>query len=319
MAVPTESGHDVTVRLSAAGQPPVRDGASSGRVVSVLFGTGVEEWRRGWRDSPDSGPAREAIVSASDTTRGASATTQVVPGRQLAYTMLDASETLDRVADVVSTHVDDAAGESPSVIVDDITPVLTDRGVAATRSFVASLRELPDVDDVVVGCSYRPEAATDIRSLFDPTAEIERVDHPLGERVGQLRRDDPTTFGYVRRHWPEAREGIEGCTRNYPQSRQVHAALSDPETTPRTLGAALSGLVRLGVLDIWGETVGPTRYDLTAYDPDRMWVVGAVLASSAETDAADRAEPDADEESGTDTDEESGTDADEESGTDADE
>ena len=61
--------------------------------------------------------------------------------------------------------------------------------------------------------------------------------------------------------------------------------LSEPETTPRTLGMTLSGLVTLGVLQTWGETVGPTRYDLTAYDPGRMWAVGAALATDR-TDSA---------------------------------
>ena len=287
MAVPTDPDHDVTVRLSATGQPPVREGVPPERVISVLFGTGIEEWRRGWRGSPGSGPSSEAIVSASDTTRGSTATTQVVPGRRLAYTMLDASTELDRVVDAVSTYVDDSEGEVPSIVVDDIVPVITDRGVAAARSFVTALRGLSGVDDVVVGCSYRPEVAADVRSLFDPTGDVGSVDHPVAGALDRLHRDDPTTFGYVRRHWVEAREGMERCTRNYPQSRQVHAALSDPETTPRTLGATLSGLVRLGVLDTWGETVGSTRYDLTAYDPDRMWVVGAVLSASA-----DETEPD---------------------------
>ncbi|TKX84759.1 hypothetical protein EXE43_17220, partial [Halorubrum sp. SS5] len=83
--------------------------------------------------------------------------------------------------------------------------------------------------------------------------------------------------GYVRRHWAEARRGIEACDRNYPQSKQVHAALIDPETTPRTLGATLSGLVTLGALETWGDTVGPTRYDLTAYRPDRTRAIGAAL------------------------------------------
>jgi hypothetical protein len=282
MAVPTERDHSVTVQLSATGQPPVRDGAPPDRVISVLFGTGVEEWRRGWRESPGPGPSKEAIVSVSDTTRGATATTQVVPGRQLAYTLLDASVALDRVVDAISTHVDDAEGPAPSVVIDDIAPVLADRGIDVTRSFVEALRGLTDIADVTVGCSYRPEVAADVRSLFDPTRDVGRVDHPVAGAVDRLRRDDPTTFGYVRRHWPEAREGVERCSRNYPQSRQVHAALPDPETTPRTLGATLSGLVRLGVLDTWGETVGPTRYDLRGYDPDRLWVVGAVLAASTD-------------------------------------
>lgn len=281
MAAPTEPDHGVTVQLSATGQPPVRDGAPLDRVISVLFGTGIEEWRRGWRSSPGPGPSREAIVSVSDTTRGATATTQVVPGQRLAYTMLDASATLEQVVDAVSTHVDDAEGPAPSIIVDDISPVVAERGIPATRSFVAALRGLADVTDIVVGCSYRPGVAADVRSLFDPTEDVGRVDHPVAGAFDRLRQDDPTTFGYVRRHWSEARDGVERCTRNYPQSRQVHAALSDPETTPRTLGAALSGLVRLDVLDTWGETVGPTRYDLTAYDPDRMWLIGGVLSAPA--------------------------------------
>ncbi|MFW6317285.1 MAG: hypothetical protein ACOC06_02320 [Halorubrum sp.] len=279
MAVPTEPDHGITVQLSATGQPPVRDGAPPDRVISVLFGTGIEEWRRGWRDSPGPGPSGEAIVSVSDTTRGATATTQVVPGRRLAYTMLDASATFDRVIDAVSTHVADAEGPAPSILVDDIASVLSDRGLDATRSFVDALRDLTDVTDVVVGCSYRPEVAAEVRSLFDPTEDVGRVDHPVAGAFDRLRRDDPTTFGYVRRHWSEARDGVERCSRNYPQSRQIHAALPDPETTPRTLGATLSGLVRLGALDTWGETVGSTRYDLTAYDPDRMWAIGAVLSS----------------------------------------
>ncbi|WP_435075836.1 hypothetical protein [Halorubrum sp. HHNYT27] len=296
MAVPTEGDRDVSVRLSAGGQPSVRDGVPPEQVVSVLFETGIEEWRRGWRSSAGSEPSREAIVSVSDTTRGAAATTQVVPGRRLAYTMLDASAPLDRVVDAVSAHVDDAEGRVPTIVVDDIAPMLAERGITATRSLVAALRDLSGGTTLVVGCSYLPELAADVGALFDPTTDVERVDHPLVEAVIRLRREDPTTFGYVRRHWAEAREGVERCTRNYPQSRQIHTALPAPETTPRTLGAALSGLVRLGVLDTWGETVGPTRYDLTAYDPERMWMVAAVLSTSVtEADSDEESTPDGDD------------------------
>jgi len=287
MAVPTDHDRDITVRLSATGQPPVRDGVPPDQVISLLFGTGIEEWRRGWQSSLGSEPSKEAIVSVSDTTRGATATTQVVPGQRLAYTMLDASATVDRVVEAVSTHLDDAEGQTPSIIVDDITPVLSDRGITATRSLLAALRNLAEDTTIIVGCSYLPEVAADIGSLFDPTNDVGMVDHPVADAVDRLQREDPTTFGYVRRHWAEARDGIEQCTRNYPQARQVHASLVDPETTPRTLGATLSGLVRLGVLDTWGETVGPTRYDLTAYDPDRMWVVAAVLSAATTTPETD--------------------------------
>jgi len=33
-----------------------------------------------------------------------------------------------------------------------------------------------------------------------------------------------------------------------------------------------------------GETVGPTRYDLTAYKPARMWAIGATLATETDGD-----------------------------------
>ncbi|WP_239638680.1 MULTISPECIES: hypothetical protein [Halorubrum] len=107
---------------------------------------------------------------------------------------------------------------------------------------------------------------------------------PEADAVELLAREDPTTFGYVRRHWAEAKRGIEACDRNYPQSKQVHAALADPETTPRTLGATLSGLVTLGALDTWSETVGPTRYDLTAYRPDRAWAIGVAVEAGGSDD-----------------------------------
>ncbi|MDZ5812844.1 hypothetical protein U4E84_15985 [Halorubrum sp. AD140] len=286
MATPSESDYGVTVRLSATGQPPARDGPVPDRVVSVLFETGIEEWRRGWRRSPGTGPSQEAIVAASDTTRGATATTQVVPGGRLAYTVLGAPVDLDRVAVAVSEHVDGVRGTAPTVIVDDLAPVLTGRERADVEPFAETLREGfgGSVNDVVVGCTYRPEIAADLGALFDPIEEVGRVDHPVRDAFDRLRREDPTTFGYVRRHWFEAWEGIRRCDRNYPQSRQVHAALEQPATTPRTLGATLSGLVRLGVLETWGDTVGPTRYDLTAYDADRMWLVGAAIASSGGRD-----------------------------------
>ena len=140
MAVPTEHERDISVRLSATGRPPVRDGVPPEQVVSVLFETGIEEWRRGWRTATGSEPSREAIVSVSDTTRGAAATTQVVPSQRLAYTMLDASASLDRVVDTVSTHVDDARGQVPTIVVDDVAPVLAERGPTAVRSFLAALR-----------------------------------------------------------------------------------------------------------------------------------------------------------------------------------
>lgn len=288
MPVPTQSGRHFTVRVSDRGQPPVRDGAASEQVISVLFETGIEEWRRGWRQITGTLPKREAIVSASDLTRGAAMATQVVPDRRLAYTVLGAPVDVERILDAVAGHVVDARDLEFTVIVDDLEPLLAERGRDAVVEFTDGLRtRLEDCNgSVVIGCSYAERTAPSVASLFDPVDNVERIDHSVDAALDGLRRDDPTTFGYVRHHWAEARTGVELCERNYPQAKQVHAILSESGTTPRTLGATLSGLVTLGVLDTWSETVGPTRYDLTAYKPARMWAIGATLAT--ETDGDDK-------------------------------
>lgn len=285
MAVPTENDRGVTVRMSGSGRPSVRDGSEPDRVVSVLFGTGLEEWRRGWRRSVGSVPTREAIVSASDLTRGAAApTTRVVPNERVAYTVLGAPVDADRVLTAVADHVGGIDDETVRVLVDDIGPLVAARGVDAAAQLADGLGAL--VADcpgrIVLGCSFRSDIVDALAPVFDLADTVESTGPLPIEAISRLRRNDPTTFGYVRRHWPEAQVGIEACDRNYPQSKQVHTVLTDPETTPRTLGATLSGLVTLDVLDTWSETVGPTRYDLTAYDPERMWVVGTAFESTAE-------------------------------------
>ncbi|OYR84521.1 hypothetical protein DJ71_08770 [Halorubrum sp. E3] len=220
------------------------------------------------------------MVSASDLTRGAATATRVVPDQGLAYTTLGAPVNIDRILEAVTEHVADARGLDLTVIIDDVEPLLAEHGPDAVKELLEGVHvRVTDCQSrVVVGCSFRERTAASLGEVFDPVTDIERIDHSVAGALDALRGDDPTTFGYVRRHWTEAREGIERCDRNYPQAKQVHAVLSDPETTPRTLGMTLSGLVSLGVLDTWSETVGPTRYDLTAYEPARLWAVGATLA-----------------------------------------
>ncbi|EMA58353.1 hypothetical protein C468_16001 [Halorubrum kocurii JCM 14978] len=203
-----------------------------------------------------------------------------MPDQRLAYTVLGAPAGIERILDAVAEHLVDARGFGPAVIIDDVEPLLADRGRDAVSALVDGLRARLDGyrSTVVIGCSFTEQTAPIVASLFDPVDDVDRIDHSVAAVLNGLRRDDPTTYGYVRRHWAEARDGIERCERNYPQARQIHAALSEPETTPRTLGTALSGLVTLDVLDTWSETVGPTRYDLTAYRPARMWAVGATVA-----------------------------------------
>ena len=273
------SGSEDAVRLFCGDKPSVRDGVASDRVVSVLFGTDVEAWRSGWKRTPAGPPAREAAVDVSDIARsGAAASTQVVPNNGLAYTVLGRDAESERVLDAVEDHLDGVPEGTVDVVVDDVAPVAARKGVDAAVAFADGLRDRfgGRANRVAIGCSFEGSAEL-LSRLGDRVDALVGTEPVTAAAVERLADDDPTTFGYVRRHWSEAKRGVETCDRNYPQSKQVHAALTDPETTPRTLGATLSGLVTLGALETWGDTVGPTRYDLTAYRPERTWAVGVAL------------------------------------------
>ncbi|QUO49209.1 MULTISPECIES: hypothetical protein [Halorubrum] len=213
---------------------------------------------------------------------GAAASTQVVPNNGLAYTVLGRDAESERILDAVDDNLDGVPSGTVDLVIDDIAPVAARDGVDAAVAFADRLlgRFGDRANRVAIGCSF--EGPVELLSrVGDRVDAVVGADADATAAVERLSRDDPTTFGYVRRHWAEAMRGIETCDRNYPQSKQVHAALTDPETTPRTLGATLSGLVTLGALETWGDTVGPTRYDLTAYRPERAWAVGAALEAGA--------------------------------------
>jgi len=276
---------DATVRLACGDHPSVRDGIAAERVVSVLFGTGVEAWRMGWQRTVVGPPGREAVVDASDVARsGAASSTQVMANEGFAYTVLGRGAGNERVLDAVASHLDGVPSGTVDLVIDDLAPVAARDGPGSAVAFTDRLLERFEgrANRIAIGCSVGGPAEV-VSQAGD------RVDSVVGTdveaaAVERLSREDPTIFGYVRRHWAEAKRGIEACDRNYPQSKQIHAALADPETTPRTLGATLSGLVMLGALNTWSETVGPTRYDLTAYCPDRAWAIGVAVEAGASGD-----------------------------------
>lgn len=294
MGVPTEHSGDVTVRVSPSDPVVVRRDPAPDHVVSVLFGRTLEAWRRGWGRTVGRPPEREMIVAASDISRGASTASpmRISPGRGLAYTIVEPDVEADRLIEAVAGALDELDTTSRWVFVDDIEPFATRVGVKHAGDTVRRLTHVATESggSVTVGYSLTPETTPVLASLHGVTDRISGVDPETAAEVDALRRDDPTTFGYARRNWAEAQRGIGACTRNYPQAKQIHASLSVPSVTTRTLGATLSGLVTLGVLDTWGDTVGPTRYDLTGYDPSRMASVGVALAATAESVPESRSE-----------------------------
>ncbi|UIO98717.1 hypothetical protein Hbl1158_09165 [Halobaculum sp. CBA1158] len=249
--------------------------AGGDHVAFVADGT-VDAWHA--RLEAGSGPGgTRCLVSVDDTVRGASAST-APSTRRVGDVMLSAVEApvddpASTLHDLLSV-VDPASGGS--VIVDDpgvLLPADADPDAVVDDLLCVAAEFGVELHAVVAGDG--PVVAALFRRL--PTADA-AADRALADRlVSHLRETDPTNFGYLRRYWREARRGLAAVEMTYPQSKQIHAALPDPETTPRTLGASLRGLVAVGALGVWGDTVAATRYDLTEYDPAFVDAVGAVL------------------------------------------
>jgi hypothetical protein len=262
-----------------------RHEAGNACVVSVLFSQTPDEWRRTWRDEVVWTPRREAMLDVVELSRGATAASpQLVPQRDIALTTLERPVSAPTIVDAVASSLETLDPHDTIVYVDDLGGLAADVGEGALRDVVTSLsRQTPAVGGRSVFCLDPGDVTTATVDALRDAVDVVHGDATDGFEgaVRELRRTDPTNYGYARRHWREARAGIEASDRNFPLAKQIHATLDDPETTPRTLGATLKALVALGVIDTWSETVGSTRYDLTAYDPDLLEAVGGAL------DAAD--------------------------------
>ncbi|GAB6877727.1 hypothetical protein JCM17823_00010 [Halorubrum gandharaense] len=246
--------------------------------MSVLFGTDVDEWRRGWRATVSGEPRREAVVSVADLTRGAAASsTQVFPDRELAYTQLDRPVDPNVVGEVVEEYLSGSTGEV-TVLVDDLASYAADAGDDAAITVLDELLVAAETSgaSVSVGFSVTPATVSSVSAVTGRVGSV-AVPESVDEAVVRLREDDPTTFGHLRRHWREVGRALAVENRNYAQAKQLHAALGETEMSTRSLGMALSGLAEVGVIDTWGDTVGSTRYDLTGYDSVRLELVGQAL------------------------------------------
>jgi len=276
------AGRDVTLRLLGPGEPPVRAGINPQQVVSVLFETDIDTWRRGWLGPTDRTPAQEGIVMASDTTRSVSAAspagTHVIPRERLAYTLLDGPQAAAPVIEAVRDLLVRTGTVASTVFVDDLAAADMDRSERLTLLIDLLTLVSDSGGAVVIGCSPERAGGALVDQLLQKANRVRVTDYRWVERVERLRRSDPTTYGYVRQHWAEAAQGIQACGRNYPQAKQVHSSLVDPRTNSRTLGMTLSGLASLSVLGTWNDTVGPTRYDLTAYDPAALTHTGVAFS-----------------------------------------
>ncbi|SHH56550.1 hypothetical protein [Halobaculum gomorrense] len=259
-----------------------RAAAAGGTHVALVAGRSVDEWHRALERAGPASPARAYLVSVDNAVRGPAGAVAPAPsGRPIGGgVVIDAVEAPLAEPEAYLRSALAAIGgldAGGTVVVDDVGALI--EADADAGSTVAAL-----VDAAAdAGVEFHGAAAGDGAALSALARRLPVVDDEaervLTERLlAHLRESDPTNFGYLRHHWREARTGLAAVEMSYPQSKQIHASIPDPETTPRTLGAALQALVTLGALDVWGDTVAANRYDLTRYDPSRIDTVGAILA-----------------------------------------
>ncbi|QZX99406.1 hypothetical protein [Halobaculum rubrum] len=264
--------------------------AVGGVHVALLADRSVDGWHRAVEAAGPSSPGRSSLISVDETVRGGAVSASPASGGQpvgdgvtvatVEAPLFEPSQYLETVL----ADLGDDLGDDGTVVVDDVGALVP--ADADVDSIVPGLVEAAAASGLEFHTSVTTNDDAVLSALSRRVPADDDAERPLTERlIAHLRRSDPTNFGYLRHHWREARRGLTAVEMSYPQSKQIHASIPDPETTPRTLGAALQALVTLGALDVWGDTVAANRYDLTRYDPARVDTIGSILTRSAESPA----------------------------------
>lgn len=255
-------------------------------VLAVLYEQSADAWRRRWRTEVGWRPVQQGLIEVTELTRRtatAGPTTQVLPDRNVALTTAERPVGAETMSETMNQYLDGWADSDARTVVffESLETLIEDTSIAAAADVLDALSERVAAIDAV-GYVCLDDATVDpatIDGVIDAFEAVHFDESPtaLAAQIHRLRRGDPTSYGYLRRHWSEARRGLEATNRTYPQARQIHETIEEPEATPRALGTTLGALVRLGVIDVWGETVGANRYDLTEYDADRLSTIGRIL------------------------------------------
>jgi hypothetical protein len=99
----------------------------------------------------------------------------------------------------------------------------------------------------------------------------------LGHELTELKQSNPQGYGYIKRYWEEAQQGLDNTNKNYARVTHIYENITDPTIGTRGLGQTLVLLAQLNVLTVLTNRSNATIYDLTAYDPDRLTAIGHLL------------------------------------------
>lgn len=271
----------------------LRAEATGANVLAVLTDSSSDEWHRHWLREVGTPYEQMGIVETYELARSTTATatepaTSVV-NPDLAVTTVQRPVDPDELAVVVEQYLDGWADSEADTIlyVESFDSFLDDLSLDALLHTTDRLLQHARAVDASVRVQFDDESASALATVRLGDRFESVVGTPIGDPTAvsalqRLRHDDPTNFGYLRSNWRDALRALDASTRTYPQAKQLHADVDTTETSPRTLGAALSALERLDALGLWGDNVGPNRYDLRSYDPEEVAIIGLAVESLAE-------------------------------------
>lgn len=260
-------------------------------VLAVLSESSSDEWHRRWQREVGTPYEQMGIVETYELARSSAAAdpaTNVV-NPNLAVTTVQRPVDPDVLLRVVGQYLEGWADSDADTVlfVESLDAFLADLPVETLLATADAMLEHARDVDAAVRVQFDDAAAPAIATVRLEERFETVVGTPIGDPAAvaaleRLRKDDPTNFGYFRSNWRDVLRALDASTRTYPQAKQLHADMPGTDTSPRTLGAALSALERLGALGLWGDTVGPNRYDLTSYDPEEVARFGLAVESLAE-------------------------------------
>ena len=260
-------------------------------VLAVLTESTSDEWHRRWERTTGGVHEQMGLVEMYDFARSTAAaepTTRVVDA-DLAVTTMQRPLEADAFARVVERYLDGWADSAAETVlyVESLDALVDDFGVRTLLDATERILDAAEAVGATVRVGYADEDAPAVATvrlceLFDDVVGAPLPDADAVGALQRLRDDDPTNFGYFRRHWRDTLRALEASTRTYPQAKQLHADADVSDTSPRTLGASLSALERLDALALWGDTIGANRYDLTRYDAERAAALGLAAESLPE-------------------------------------
>lgn len=99
----------------------------------------------------------------------------------------------------------------------------------------------------------------------------------LSGELAALQRENPRGYGFLRRYWRDAKQGLDGTDRNYARVGQIYDNIPEPQLSTRTLGQTLTVLSNLGTISVHTHRSNATIYDLTTYRSAGLADLGRLL------------------------------------------